>query len=81
MTMLFTELNPETGLLTADKITLQLPGDGDSFDDEDEDDDWSDIDDEDFEDMAEDGDDLSQIMRDNDIVGPDDDDHFPEEDD
>ncbi len=56
------------------------PGDGDSFDD-DEQDDWSDVDDEDFEDMAEDENDLHEIELENDILDPDDDDHLPPEED
>ncbi|MDB5132983.1 MAG: hypothetical protein JWR02_2732 [Mucilaginibacter sp.] len=61
-------------------ITFLSPGDGDSFDDE-EQDDWSDVDDEDFEDMAEDENDLHQIELENDILDPDDDDHLPPEED
>ncbi len=61
-------------------ITFLSPGDGDSFDD-DEQDDWSDVDDEDFEDMAEDKNDLHEIDLENDILDPDDDDHLPPEED
>ena len=61
-------------------ITILSPGDGDSFDDE-EQDDWSDVDDEDFEDMAEDENDLHEIELENDIFDPEDDDHLPPEED
>lgn len=61
-------------------ITFLSPGDGDSFDDE-EQDDWSDVDDEDFEDMAEDENDLHEIELENDIFDPEDDDHLPPEED
>ncbi|GAC1304570.1 MAG: hypothetical protein NVSMB24_12190 [Mucilaginibacter sp.] len=61
-------------------ITFLSPGDGDSFDD-DEQNDWSDIDDEDFEDMTEDKNDSHEMELENDILDPDDDDHLPPEED
>jgi len=81
--MLFTKFEDNDAVLTADKIILEYPGDGDSYQDDDdpEDDDWSDIDDEDFEDIAEDDDELQQIKSDNNILDPDDDDHLPDEND
>jgi hypothetical protein len=65
---------------THQAITFLSPGDGDSFDEE-EQDDWSDVDDEDFEDMAEDENDLHEIELENDIFDPEDDDHLPPEED
>ena len=59
-------------------VTLLSPGDDDDIDDEDGD--WSDIDDEDFEDRVEDENDLHEILLDNDLFDPDDDDHLPDDD-
>jgi hypothetical protein len=59
-------------------ITFLSPGDDDDIDDEDGD--WSDIDDEDFEDRVEDENDLHEILLENDLFDPDDDDHLPDDD-
>jgi hypothetical protein len=42
--------------------------------------DWDDEEDEDFDDHAEDRNDLHEILLDNDIFDPDDDDHLPDDD-
>jgi hypothetical protein len=42
--------------------------------------DWDDEEDEDFDDRAEDENDLHEILVDNDIYDPDDDDHLPDDD-
>ncbi len=77
-------IGTELELLQIDTITehailLSMPGDGDDFEDDDEEG-WTEIDDEDFEDRAADDEDLYRIKVDNDILDTDDDDHLPEED-
>jgi hypothetical protein len=69
----------ENGVANAvifDSITLLSPRE----DDDDVEGDWNDEEDEDFDDRVEDTNDLHEIMTDNNLLDPDDEDHLPDND-
>jgi hypothetical protein len=63
-------------------IIMQMPGDGDGWDDEEEDEGegWDDIEDEDYEDELNDKNDLYETEISENDFDEEDDDHFPEDD-
>ncbi len=61
-------------------VIMQSPGDGDDWEDEDEDEGWDEIEDEDYEDELNDKNDLYAAEIDENLLEEEDDDHFPEDD-